>query len=135
MFSRGVRPGHIVRRSLASIGILLGVSMLVFAAVRLIPGDPISLLLGKADTANAALVAEFRRSYGLDQRLVPPCGSPAQAGFDLGERLLDGREVWGVRREIEQVAPLGLHHLTNAFSLMCPQIIQDHDLAWREARG
>ncbi|MBV9322944.1 MAG: ABC transporter permease [Chloroflexi bacterium] len=61
--------GRVLRRTLASIGILLGVSVLVFAAVRLVPGDPISLMLGKADTANAQLVAEFRRSYGLDDPL------------------------------------------------------------------
>lgn len=60
---------RILHRTLASIGILLGASILVFAAVRFIPGDPISLLLGKADTTNAALVAEFRRAYGLDDPL------------------------------------------------------------------
>jgi peptide/nickel transport system permease protein len=64
-----VRPGRILRRTFASIGILLGVSMLVFAAVRLVPGDPVSLMLGKADTANPQLVAEFRRTYGLDDPL------------------------------------------------------------------
>src|SRR5689334_10917873 len=60
---------RILRRSGASIGILIGVSILVFVAVRLVPGDPISLMLGKADTANPQLVAEFRRAYGLDDPL------------------------------------------------------------------
>src|SRR5690242_7234114 len=60
-----MRPGRILRRSFASLGILLGCSVLVFVAVRLVPGDPISLMLGKADTANPQLVAEFRRAYGL----------------------------------------------------------------------
>jgi peptide/nickel transport system permease protein len=64
-----MRPGRILRRSLASLGILLGCSVLVFVAVRLVPGDPISLMLGKADTANPQLVAEFRRAYGLDDPL------------------------------------------------------------------
>ncbi len=61
--------GRLFRRTLSSIGILLGVSVLVFVAVRLVPGDPVSLMLGKADTANAQLVAQFRRSYGLDDPL------------------------------------------------------------------
>src|SRR5215813_6014600 len=62
-------PGHIARRTVASLGILVGVSVLVFVAVRLVPGDPVSLMLGKADTANPQLVAEFRRAYGLDDPL------------------------------------------------------------------
>src|SRR4051812_7333308 len=62
-------PGHIARRTVASIGILLGVSVLVFVAVRLVPGDPVSLMLGKADTTNPQLVADFRRAYGLDDPL------------------------------------------------------------------
>jgi peptide/nickel transport system permease protein len=62
-------PGHILRRTFASIGILLGVSILVFVAVRLVPGDPVSLMLGKADTTNPQMVAEFRRAYGLDDPL------------------------------------------------------------------
>jgi peptide/nickel transport system permease protein len=61
--------GRLWRRTLSSLGILLGVSILVFVAVRMVPGDPVSLMLGKADTANPQLVAEFRRSYGLDEPL------------------------------------------------------------------
>jgi peptide/nickel transport system permease protein len=64
-----VSPGRVLRRSVSSIGILLGVSILVFVAVRMVPGDPVSLMLGKADTANPQLVAEFRQAYGLDDPL------------------------------------------------------------------
>ncbi len=64
-----MRVGRILRRTASSIGILLGVSILVFVAVRLVPGDPVSLMLGKADTANPRLVAEFRQAYGLDDPL------------------------------------------------------------------
>ena len=61
--------GYLARRLLASIGILFGVSALVFVAVRLVPGDPVSLMLGRADQSNPQLVAEFRASYGLDNPL------------------------------------------------------------------
>ena len=64
-----MKAGYLVRRTAASVGILFGVSLLVFAAVRLVPGDPVSLMLGKADQANAKLVADFRKSYGLDDPL------------------------------------------------------------------
>jgi peptide/nickel transport system permease protein len=89
-------PGHLVRRTAASLAILIGVSILVFAAVRLVPGDPISLMLGKADQANAALVAEFRRSYGLDDPLpVQYLAWLSHAiGGDFG-RSLDTHELVG----------------------------------------
>jgi len=91
-----MKAGYLVRRTAASVGILFGVSVLVFGAVRLVPGDPVSLMLGKADQANAPLVAEFRRSYGLDDPL------PVQyvawlshiAGGDFG-RSLDTSERVG----------------------------------------
>ena len=64
-----MRSGYLLRRTAASIGILFGVSIMVFVAIRLVPGDPVSLMLGKADQANPQLVADFRRSYGLDDPL------------------------------------------------------------------
>lgn len=87
--------GHLARRLIASIGILFGVSALVFVAVRLVPGDPVSLMLGKADQADAELVAAFRASYGLDEPL------PVQyvkwlshiATGDFGRSLVTGEPV------------------------------------------
>lgn len=58
---------YFIRRSLASLGILFGVSVLVFTTMRLVPGDPITIMLGTAEIADPKLVEEFRRSYGLDQ--------------------------------------------------------------------
>jgi hypothetical protein len=83
----------------------------------------------------AARHRSHRRSDGLDQRLVSPCGCPTQAGFDLGERLLDRGEVGGVRRQIQQATLPGFHQLANALSLMCSQVVQDDDLAWLQLRG
>ncbi|HEV8470463.1 MAG TPA: ABC transporter permease [Candidatus Limnocylindria bacterium] len=58
---------YLARRGLASLAILVGVSVLVFAAMRLVPGDPITIMLGTAELADPKFVDEFRRSYGLDQ--------------------------------------------------------------------
>lgn len=47
---------------------LLLVAVIVFALVRLIPGDPASLMLG--DLADPASLAELRHSLGLDKDIV-----------------------------------------------------------------
>ncbi|HSE03592.1 MAG TPA: ABC transporter permease, partial [Methylomirabilota bacterium] len=53
---------------LAAMGLtLLGVSLLVFAMVRLIPGTVVEQLLGQAAMASPEVVASFRRFFGLDQ--------------------------------------------------------------------
>ncbi|HEX4994068.1 MAG TPA: ABC transporter permease, partial [Methylomirabilota bacterium] len=53
---------------LAAMGLtLFGVSLLVFAMVRLIPGTVVEQLLGQASMASPEVVASFRRFFGLDQ--------------------------------------------------------------------
>ncbi|MGF6232124.1 peptide/nickel transport system permease protein [Inquilinus ginsengisoli] len=46
---------------------LLIVAITVFALIRLIPGDPVTLMLG--DMADPSAVADLRRSLGLDQSI------------------------------------------------------------------
>ena len=48
--------------------ILFGVSVLVFTIVKLIPGDPVSSLLGPTPTAEDR--AELTQLYGLDKPLL-----------------------------------------------------------------
>src|SRR5262249_38244042 len=55
----------VVRRLLLLIPILLGVSILVFAWIRALPGSPAESLLGEHATPQA--VAQIRHQYGLDQ--------------------------------------------------------------------
>lgn len=61
--------GYLVERLLAMALTLLGVSLLVFAMVRLIPGTVVEQLLGQAAIASPEVVASFRRFFGLDQPL------------------------------------------------------------------
>ena len=56
-----------VRRLLQLIPILIGVSILVFIWIRLLPGSPAQALLG--ERATPASVAQIRHQYGLDQPL------------------------------------------------------------------
>jgi peptide/nickel transport system permease protein len=60
---------------------LLIVAVTVFALIRLIPGDPVTLMLG--DMADPSSIADLRRSLGLDQSI------PVQFLYWLG-RVLSG---------------------------------------------
>jgi peptide/nickel transport system permease protein len=57
----------VVRRLLLLVPILLGVSILVFGWIRLLPGSPAEALLGERATPQA--VAQIRNQYGLDKPL------------------------------------------------------------------
>jgi peptide/nickel transport system permease protein len=56
---------YTLRRLVALIPVLIGVSVIVFLFLHLIPGDPAESMLG--DRATAASVARLRTAYGLDQ--------------------------------------------------------------------
>jgi peptide/nickel transport system permease protein len=58
---------YAVRRALTVIPVLLGVSLLVFSFVHMIPGDPALTMLGERATPEK--VAEVRKRLGLDQPL------------------------------------------------------------------
>ena len=73
--------GYIARRVLMTLPTLLLVAVAVFVMMRLIPGDPVLLMLG--DSADAAQIAQARQQLGLDQAL------PVQFMHWLG-RVLQG---------------------------------------------
>jgi peptide/nickel transport system permease protein len=57
-----------VKRLLAIIPVLLLTSMIVFLLMHLLPGDPITLLLGQSQTdLSAQALRSLRHDYGLDQ--------------------------------------------------------------------
>lgn len=60
--------GYFVRRLAALIPVALGVATLTFALIHLVPGDPVTVMLG--DTAGPADVAGLRQQLGLDRPLV-----------------------------------------------------------------
>jgi len=71
--------GFIVKRLLMAVPTLLIVAVSVFVLVRLVPGDPASLLLG--DMATPSALADLQRRLGLDRSL------PAQFGIWFGHVL------------------------------------------------
>jgi peptide/nickel transport system permease protein len=56
---------YVVRRLLLLVPILLGVSILIFAWVHALPGDPATALLGERSTPE--LIREYKARYGLDR--------------------------------------------------------------------
>lgn len=78
---------------LSLIPVLLGVSVIVFLFLHLIPGDPAETMLG--ERANAASVARLRAAYGLDEPWYVQYGlyvSKALTG-DLGRSIRSNNPV------------------------------------------
>ena len=63
---------YLIGRLLTTIPTLLLVSLSVFVLIRLVPGDPIALMLG--DAADEATVRDIRAAYGLEEPLYVQFG-------------------------------------------------------------
>ncbi|HWT79761.1 MAG TPA: ABC transporter permease [Candidatus Methylomirabilis sp.] len=93
--------GYLARRLFATGLTLLGVSLLVFGMVRLIPGTVVEQLLGQAAMTSPEVLASFRRFFGLDRPLTVQYVDWL-AGIlrgDFGVSWLSGRSVLGLFRE------------------------------------
>jgi peptide/nickel transport system permease protein len=84
---------YAIKRLVTVIPVLLGVSLLVFSFVHLIPGDPAVTMLGERATPER--VVEIRARLGLDQPLISQylgyLGRSLQG--DLGHSILRGEPV------------------------------------------
>ena len=83
----------VVRRLLQLIPILFGLSILLFAWLRALPGGPASALLGERSTPER--VAAINRAYGLDQPVWVQYWRYLKrvAQFDFGNSIQNGRPV------------------------------------------
>ena len=59
----------IIERMLAAIPVMLGVAIMVFAFMRLTPGDPVDLMMGEAGVVSKAEIQSIREQFKLDQPL------------------------------------------------------------------
>lgn len=84
---------YLFRRLLEALPTLLLVSVAVFVLTRVLPGDPVRLLLGEEPDPRVA--AEVRRNLGLDRPLVVQYGSWLWGLLrgDLGRSIKDGVPV------------------------------------------
>jgi peptide/nickel transport system permease protein len=87
-----------VRRLLQLVPILLGLSILLFAWLRLLPGGPASALLGERATPER--IAAINRAYGLDQPIWVQYWRYLKqiVRLDLGDSIQTGRPVTQVLR-------------------------------------
>ena len=105
---------YVFRRLLATIPVLIGVSMLVFSIVHLIPGDPALILAGMDATEEQA--AETRRKLGLDRPLYVQYFSYISRALkgDLGRSIHSRIPVW---RSIKDFFPATLELTTASLVL------------------
>jgi len=84
---------YVVRRLLLLVPILLGVSVLIFFWIRLLPGSPAESLLG--ERATPELVAAYKERYGLDEPIYQQYWKYLQsiADFDFGVSVATHRKV------------------------------------------
>ncbi len=86
---------YLTRRLLATALSLLGVSVLVFGMVRLVPGTIVEQLLGQAAMGSPEVLASFRRFFGLDRpahlQYIDWLGAALRG--DLGASWLSGKPV------------------------------------------
>ncbi|SFD77784.1 ABC transporter permease [Salipiger profundus] len=84
---------YLLKRLLAAVPVMLMVAVIVFAMLRLTPGDPAAILAG--DDATAEQLENIRRSMGLDQPVWVQLGTwlGNLLRGDLGTSLLSGTPV------------------------------------------
>ena len=84
---------YIVRRLIPAIPVLFGLSIILFAFIHLLPGDPAASILGQHATPE--LVAEIRAELGLDkplwQQYVDYMGKLVQG--DFGKSIINNRPI------------------------------------------
>lgn len=96
---------YLTKRLLMTVPTLLGVLVITFVFVRLIPGDPVVLLLGDAATPEA--VADMRRQMGLDEPIIIQFGLYLMdvVRGDIGTSIRTNRDVLS---EVLRVLPYTL---------------------------
>lgn len=111
----------LVRRILWSLLVLVGLSVVIFAIARVVPGDPARMALGP--TATQEQVADLREKLGLNRPIVEQYGLfiAGLARGDLGRSLLTERPVNDdIRDTFAATFELVLTTITIAFALGVP---------------
>src|SRR3546814_16073003 len=98
---------YIARRLLATLPVMVMVAVVVFAMLRLTPGDPAAILAG--DDATGAQLEQIRQSMGLDQPILTQFGvwMAQLVRGDLGVSLLSGTPEVGRASVRERVCQYG----------------------------
>ncbi len=86
---------YLLRRLLLSIPTLLGVTLVVFTVIRLVPGDVVDLIVGDYGAASPEVKEAIRKEYSLDQNVLVQYVSWLSdiVRFDLGRSIISNRTV------------------------------------------
>lgn len=112
--------GFVGRRLLVALFQLLGLVLVVFFTIRLLPADPVARLVGMNATRDAYLSSQ--RALGLDKPILEQLGAyfgvlPGASGVlqgDFGRSWVSGAPVM---KEIRDVLPITLELITISFVL------------------
>ncbi len=74
-----MRLAKIIERILIMIPIVIGVALIVFLFMRLMPGDPVDIMMGQGGAVSAGEMAQLREEFNLDKPLI------VQLGIFLGD--------------------------------------------------
>ncbi len=106
---------YFIRRILASLGILLGVSVVTFCLTYIIPADPVAMIAGRTSTPEVR--EQIRRQLGLDQPVH-------QQYLNYLSRLVQGDMGKSYARKSD-VAPLIASRLPPSLLLMLAAIMAE----------
>src|SRR5947209_14017753 len=111
---------YVVQRLLLTLPTLLGITVIVFVAVHLLPGDLVDQLAGDYGGQNAAAKAQLRESYSLNKGITSQYFDWMGKLFrgDLGSSLLSKRPVW---KDLQQRLPVTIE--LGLIALVASQLI------------
>lgn len=96
-----MRAVKILKRALAAIPIMLGIALIIFAFMRLIPGDPVDIIMGQTGQVSKTEVQALQKEFHLDKPLYLQLYyflSGLLRG-DLGTSFTYRRAVWALIME------------------------------------
>jgi peptide/nickel transport system permease protein len=100
----------IIRRLIQSVIVFFLITLLVFMVMRLLPGDPIYMIISKAasETATEMQLDKLRHEYGLDRPMIVQYFDWLNGVFhgDFGVSILTNTDI---RQELFRRLPITLH--------------------------
>jgi peptide/nickel transport system permease protein len=125
------RGGYVAKRLLQMVPIVLGLVIVVFMLIHLVPGDPVRAILG--ERAPQAAVDELRSELGLDRPILEQFGTYVSdlAQGDLGTSIKYGDPVSTVIAN--RLPPtLGLLLLATLFAVLITLPLATIGAVWRD---
>ena len=92
---------YVLARLLATIPVVIMTSIIIFALMRLLPGDPVTVLIGQAHVdVSAETIARLRKELGLDRSIPVQYLAWLQRALsgDFGRSIQSRQPVWEVVR-------------------------------------